>query len=152
VRQRTAVLRISDDKLAGLNSDDTTVALRGLSACARVRLVRLEVVPDNEADAAAALRSLATRCDAVLVSCSEHGCALRAAAAAFGLRLVACEQLMDVRVPEGSELAQAEAAQAAGAPPLVVLRVGSCTVFLALGAAAQLRAHVAAACALLAET
>jgi hypothetical protein len=103
------------------------------------------------ADVAAAVRALAARCDVVLVSgdgaCArDGGPALAGVAHAFGLRLVSCVQPGAPVLPEGAELQVHDAADAPQ-QALVKLSIASSIVFVALGDADALRAHVEAVCA-----
>lgn len=95
-------------------------------------------------DVASAVRELAPRCDVVVVTCScdtgLQGNVLAGVAGAFGLRLVPSAPDLCVSVPEGAELL----AHVDGTPHLMRLSIRSCMVFLALGAAPALKAHLTA--------
>ena len=99
-------------------------AARIFDGYGRTRLTRLLVVPDSEADIADAVRGLVARCDLVVVTDGgDH--AYAAVAAAFGLKLVACEPLAGLRIPECAELQPST---------LVTLRIRSGTIIFDNGA------------------
>ena len=81
------------------------------------------MVPGSEADIADAVRGLVARCDVVLVT-DGSGHAFAGAAAAYSLKLVACETFGGARIPEGAE----PQVSAENARALVTLRIRSSTI------------------------
>ena len=101
---------------------------RLLEPYGRTRLIRALMVPAVEADILDAVRALVARCDVVLVTDSS-GLAFAAVAAAFGLKLVACEALGGACIPECAEVQPTAAAA-------VTLRIRSSTILFDTGGGA----------------
>lgn len=93
-----------------------------LDGYGRTRLTRVLMVPGSEADIADAVRGLVARCDVVLVT-DGGSHAFAGVAAAYSLKLVACDALGGARIPEC-----AEPQPAAETRSLVTLRLRSSTV------------------------
>ncbi len=157
---RIETLCTGDELLTGLTADtNSTFFQRELLERCGLTVSRSTVVGDVEAELVEAFRSLAARCDVVLVSGglgpTTDDITVACAAKAFGLEVVEAPSVLEhirkrfearrvqltennrlqARVPKGSEVEL----NTEGSAPLIVTRHGRCTFFFVPGVPREYR-------------